>query len=220
MKKNLLDMAMDLSEILPTDEVKPDDKENADKSVQVKQTINKHVMRRVLSEIKLEKELPWHFERGVSYHCISFGDVDSLTYMRVIVKQQKIKYALLSTWVMASEDISEIKRWLERGYIGRCDFYISEIFKSSYYKQWEELTVLCKMLGGRVCMARNHSKVMVLFGERFDAVIESSANVNTNPRIENTVITFDSELARWYKNFFDGLISFERNFDDVKPIEV
>lgn len=220
MKKNLLDMAMDLSEILPTDEVKPDEKENPDKSVQVKQTINKHVMRRVLSELALEKELPWHFEQGVSYHCISFGDVDSLTYMRVIVKQQKIKYALISTWCMASEDIAEIKSWLERGYIGRCDFYIGEIFKSSYYKQHEELTALCKELGGRVCMARNHSKVMVLLGERFDCVVESSANVNTNPRIENCVITVDSDLAHWYKNFFDGIKSFERNFDDVKPMEV
>lgn len=69
-------------------------------------------------------------------------------------------------------------------------------------------------------MARNHSKVMVLFGEKFDAVIESSANVNTNPRIENTVITVDSELALWYKNFFDGIKSFERNFDDIKPFDL
>ena len=219
MKKDFFDIAMDFSEILPADE-KPKANESSDKSVQVKQTINKHVMRRVLSELALEKELPWHFEQGVSYHCISFGDVDSLTYMRAIVKQQKIKYALVSTWCTASEDIEEIGSWIERGYIGRCDFYIGEIFKTSYYKQWEELTALCKKLGGRVCMARNHSKVMVLFGEKFSAVIESSANVNTNPRIENTVITVDGELAQWYKNFFDGLISFERNFDGVKPMEV
>lgn len=224
MSKDLFDIAMDFSELLPTNDDKAEkDKEiriNPDKSVQVKQSVNKHVMRRVLSELKLEKELPWHFEQGVSYHCISFGDVDSLTYMRTIIKQQKIKYALLSTWCMASEDIAEIKSWLERGYIGRCDFYIGEIFKSSYYKQWEELTALCKQLGGRVCMARNHSKVMVLFGEKFDAVVESSANVNTNPRIENTVITVDSELAHWYKDFYDGIISFERNFDDIKPMEI
>ena len=58
---------------------------------------------------------------------------------------------------------------------------------------------------------------MVLIGEKFSAVVESSANVNTNPRIENAVITVDSELADWYKNFFDGIVSFERNFDDVTP---
>ena len=121
---------------------------------------------------------------------------------------------------MASEDIREIRSWIEQGYIGRCDFYIGEIFKASYYKQYEELTDLCKKLGGRVCMFRNHAKVMVALGERFDAVIESSANVNTNPRTEQTIVTVDTELALWYKNFFDGIKSFERNFDDVEPFNI
>ena len=190
---------------------------NVDKHIQVKQTINRHKMRRVLSELALEKELPWHFEQGITYHCISFGDCDSLTFLRVIVKQQKIKYALLSSWCMASEDVAEIRSWVERGYIGRIDFYIGEIFKASYYKQYEELIALCKELGGRVCMFRNHAKVIVALGERFDAVIESSANVNTNPRTEQTCVTVDTELAIWYKNFFDGVKSFERNFDDIEP---
>ena len=218
MAKKLLDLASDLSCLFPNSEVaesKPDEELNAGKSVQVMKTENRHAMRRVHSELALEKELPWHFEQGVSYHCISFGDVDSLTYMRVIVKQQRIKYALLSTWCMASEDIAEIRSWIERGYIGRVDFYVGEIFKASYYRQYEELQDLCKTLGGRVAICRNHSKVMVLIGEKWDAVIETSANVNTNPRIENAVITTDSQLAHWYKDFFDGIKSFERNFDNV-----
>lgn len=217
MPNDLLDMAMDFSEILPAEDANKEGKKNPDEYAQVKQTINRHEMRRVLSELALEKELPWHFEQGVSYHCISFGDVDALTYLRCIVKQQKIRYALLSSWCMASEDISEIRTWIERGYIGRMDFYIGEIFKASYYKQYQELISLCKELGGRVAMFRNHSKVIAVLGERFDAVIESSANVNTNPRTEQTVITVDSGLAHWYKDFFDGIKSFERDFDEVEP---
>ncbi len=174
-------------------------------------------MSRVLSELALEKELPWHFAQGVSYHCLSWGDVDSLTYFRVIVKQQHIKYALISTWCMASEDIDEIRSWIEKGYIDRVDFYVGEIFKASYLKQYNELINLCRELGGRVVMFRNHSKIMAIFGDKFDAVIESSANVNTNPRTEQACITIDSELAQWYKEIFDGVYSFERNFDDVKP---
>ena len=219
-EKSFFNLATDLSCLLPKAEstkAESTDELNADKSVQVKATENKQQMRRIRSELALEKELPWHFEQGVSYHCISFGDVDALTYMRVIVKQQKIRYALLSTWCMASEDISEIRSWLERGYIGRCDFYVGEIFKASYFKQYQELIALCKTLGGRVALCRNHAKIMVLFGEHFDAVIESSANVNTNPRIEQACITVNSELANWYKDFFDGIKSFERNFDEVQP---
>ena len=216
MANDIFDMAMDFSEILPEDEREEENK-TVDKKVQVKETVNRYVIHRVLSELALEKELPWHFEQGVSYHCISHGDVDALTYMRVIVKQQRIKYALVSTWCIASEDIAEIRSWIERGYIGRCDFYVGEIFKASYYKQYQELIALCKELGGRIAICRNHAKIMVLLGERFDAVVESSANVNTNPRIEQACITVDSELAHWYKDFFDGIISFERNFDEVKP---
>ena len=95
MKKNLWSLATDLTSLLPKREEpkaeepkEPEEPENlnAGKSVQVKKTVNRHAMRRVLSELALEKELPWHFEQGVSYHCISFGDVDSTTYLRCIVK--------------------------------------------------------------------------------------------------------------------------------------
>ena len=213
------DMMTDLTDIFSEQENQTQAPEQK-LSVKVKETVNRHEIRRVLSELALEKELPWHFQKGVTYHCISFGDVDSLTYMRVIVKQQKIKYALISTWCMATEDINEIRNWIERGYIGRVDFYIGEIFKSSYRPQYDLLIKFCKELGGRVCMFRNHSKIMVLIGEKFDAVIEGSANVNTNPRTEQCAITVDSDLALWYKNFFDGIISFERDFDDVKPMVI
>lgn len=33
----------------------------------------------------------------------------------------------------------------------------------------------------------------------------SSANINTNPRIEQAVITVDREVADFYKAFFDEL---------------
>ena len=60
-------------------------------TVKVIEINNPHLRRRVTSELALEKELTWHFEKGISYHCFSWGDVDSLTYLRVIVKQQKLK---------------------------------------------------------------------------------------------------------------------------------
>ena len=44
--------------------------------IKVKKTMTPHQARRINSELALEKSLPWHFEPGVAYHCISFGDVD------------------------------------------------------------------------------------------------------------------------------------------------
>lgn len=184
--------------------------------VKVKKTMTPHQARRINSELALEKSLPWHFEPGTAYHCISFGDVDSLTYLRVIVKQERIRYAVISTWCMAAEDIKEIDSWLEAGYIKRIDFFFGEIFRGTYLKEYNMMKDLCRRHGCKMSIFRNHSKVMLVYGDRFNAVIESSANVNTNPRTEQTCITLDDDLCDFYLEFFNGIISFEREFDYVE----
>ena len=187
----------------------------------VKRKITRHTVSRLLSEIALEENLPFHFEKGVTYHCISNGDIDSLSYMRFVIRQQKINYALLSTWSMAMPDVKEINSWLEKGIIKRCGFYVGENLKyPSNYPTYKMLIDTCKKFGGRVCLLNNHSKTAVFFGERFNVVIESSANINGNPRIEETIITMDTELALFYKKFWDEQISFDHDFDDVKPMEL
>jgi hypothetical protein len=62
---------------------------------------------------------------------------------------------------------------------------------------------------------RNHAKIMAVVGERFDCLIESSANVNTNPRSENTVITVDRQLVADYVELFNGIKSFDRATEDA-----
>ena len=216
-KNRLSDFTMDFAEVAPTmfeDGVELD----TEVSLRVLANMTGHKMRRIQSEMAMEQELPWHWEPGVSYHCISSGDVDGLTYFRAAVKQQKIRYALLATWSMAAEDIRELRHWVNHGYIGRLDVYVGEMFLSSGRAlERRELINLCRDSGGRLVIFRTHSKIMVVFGEKFDCVIEGSANINTNPRTEQMVITVDSDLAKFYKEYFDGVQSFERNFDEVKP---
>ena len=208
---------MDFAEVVPTmfeDGVELD----TEISLRVLANMTGHKMRRIQSEMALEQELPWHWEPNVSYHCISTGDVDGLTYFRAAVKQQKIKYALLATWSMAAEDIRELHHWVNRGYIGRLDVYVGEMFLSSGRAlERRELINLCRESGGRLVIFRTHAKVIAIFGEKFDCAIAGSANINTNPRVEEMIITVDSALAKFYKEFFDEIKSFERNFDEVKP---
>lgn len=199
--------------------VKPDPDDPMYEVVKVKKTMTTHQARRINSELALEQSLPWHFEKGVTYHCVSFGDVDSLTYLRVIVKQQHVRYAIISTWCMAAEDIKEVDSWLDAGYIDRIDFFCGEIFRGTYLKEYTAMKELCRKHGCKMSIFRNHSKVMVVYGEHFNAVIESSANVNTNPRTEQTAITLDDGLCDFYLEFFNGIISFEREFDHVEKWE-
>ena len=183
-------------------------------------THSRQFYRRYTSERKLEETLDWEFTPGSAYHVISGGDIDSLTFLKLILRQQPLNYLSLSTWCMALQDIEELERYIKLGRIKRLDSYVGEIFKGSYGNEYRQLCDLHKRYGGRAAIFRNHAKVFCGFGNRFDFVIESSANINTNPRAENTVITIDKGLAYFYKDYFDGIISFERNFDDWTPSRI
>lgn len=182
---------------------------------------HRNIARKLASEAALEAALPkWQFEEGDSFHCFSFGDVDSLTFFKMILRQQNIKYCALSTWCMASEDVNDLRRWHRTGLIGRVDFYLGEIFKGSYPEVYDEVQDFIKEESGRLCIFRNHSKVMAIKGERFDFLIESSANINTNPRSENTVITIDSGLVDEYIKLFGEIIPFNRTDYGAEPYRV
>lgn len=183
-------------------------------------THEKQFYRRFTSERNLQDCVDWTFQEGCAYHVISGGDIDSLSFLAHILRQQRLSYLLMSTWCMALQDIEELDRYFERGRILRMDSYVGEIFKNSYSNEYDRLCDMHRRRGGRVAMFRNHSKNFAGFGKAlggFDFVIESSANVNTNPRTENTVITINGDLARFYKDFFDGINSFARDFDDWAP---
>lgn len=172
--------------------------------------VERHFMKRFKSEAAIAESLDWHFEDGCSYHCISHGNVDSLSYLMHVLRQEKLKYCIVSTWCMAMTDAELFHKRISDGLIGRVDFYCGEIFTGSYGPIYQYILEECLTKNARCAIARNHSKVIVCFGERFDCVIESSANLDTNPRIEQTTITVSTELARFYKEFFDGITPFNR----------
>jgi len=173
---------------------------------------SKHLFHRLNSERMIEDILPLSVEPGDCYHVISGGDVDSFSYLMWILRMQKVKKLLCSTWCIAKVDIQEYHRQITLGRIGHLDFYVGEILPGSFPDEYHELGEVCRESGGRIAVFRNHSKVMAGYGEKFDFAIESSANINTNPRTENTVVTIDSGIAKFYFDFYDAVISFDKEW--------
>lgn len=212
-----LDFSLDGIETIESPEkVKPDEKQAAVH----RRAGHRHLTRKAASEQALLNTLNWHFEPGECYHCFSFGDVDSISYFKHVLRQQRVKYLALSTWCMAAEDVKDLRDWWKRGMIGRVDFYVGEIFQGSYSEVYDMICAFARECGGRVVVFRNHAKVMAVVGERFDCLIESSANVNTNPRSENTVLTVDSTLVADYVKLFNGIVPFNREFRDAPVYEI
>lgn len=171
---------------------------------------NRNIYRKAFSETQLLDAVGFDFQDGQSYHCITAGDVDSLSFLKVVIRQQPLDYCLFSTWCMAADDILQFDEWLSDKKIIKLDAYLGEIFPGSYRFEWQSLNnIFAKHKCGRIAFFKNHSKIYAGYGPKFAFGIETSANINTNPRTENGCITIGNDIYNFYRNYFDGIVSFK-----------
>ena len=171
---------------------------------------NRNMYRRAYGEtVLLDITEDDNFKDGDCYNYITGGDVDGLSFLRLILRKQNIKHLLFSTWCMASEDIYELEEWLEEGKIKKIDAYVGEIFPGTYKLEYAFLKRVINKYGGDVCVFKNHSKIFAGEGDDFSFGIQSSANINTNPRTENACIQIGEDIYNFYNDYFKGVNSFE-----------
>jgi hypothetical protein len=192
------------------------DTENKQRARAIRTKSSRNI-RRIKSEQVLHEILPAQIESGEAWHILSGGDIDSLSFMSHLINNASMDYAFFSTWCMAMPDVEQIGEWLKTGQVKRIDAYVGEIFPNQYPIEHEALCAIMRRHNGRVCVFKNHSKIFGCKSGDKAWVVESSANINTNPRTENTVITADAALYEHHKAFFDGVKSFNRDFDNWKP---
>lgn len=107
--------------------------------------------RKAQSEKALEDVIHrWSFQEGDCYHCFTFGDVDFITFVKFIIRQQYTPYIAMSSWVISGEDILDLQNWHRRGLIGRVDLFVGEIFERSYPDAYKVALELVSECGGRI----------------------------------------------------------------------
>lgn len=171
---------------------------------------HKAITRRVKNDEMLAKLMPARVEPGESWHILSTGDVDVLSFTRYLLKGYgHFDSCVMSTWRINTADIEEIARWIDAGLIGEWHLIIDRRFERLAPDSYAAVMELNKAYDGAVTvsMALNHSKLTLLSNAEQDVrlVIESSANVNTNHRLENTAIHADHGLHDFYAKALNGI---------------
>lgn len=163
-------------------------------------------LRRANSEATLAQVLPSPIQPGTSCHCISSGDVDALSYIAHIAKQHtRLDELLLSTWCLALPDVQWLAEQQKARRIGRLRFYCGEILRATYPDTYDAICQLERAGKATLAISRNHAKVTLIKAGKARYTIESSANANTNPRIEQTAIHTDPDLHAFYDAFFTAI---------------
>lgn len=170
----------------------------------------KYLYRRAFSEMELLDSLQapgFRFRKGMCYNFLTRGDVDALSFFKAVVRQQHIFDVVVATWCVDMNDILTIRKWILDGRIDRMDLFLGEIYRTGRhgFEVHDFEKALEGLDGVTVTVARNHSKVFAGHGCDFDFVIQTSANINTNPRIESACILIPDdggELVNFYLDFY------------------
>lgn len=140
-------------------------------------------------------------ERGKSYHILTGGNVDLLAHLMWLqLHWKRFKRLFLSCWAISAADILILKQKLESGEIGGLELLIGDIFPSKYKMEWAKLMEMHEAgIIKTIYKSAIHSKVMLLEAENGDKiVVESSANCNMNPRIEQSCVMLSDKLFDFY----------------------
>lgn len=163
---------------------------------------------RCTREAHLKKIFPDAIEPDHSYHFITGGDIDALSYPGVLIeKYTRFEESYWSTWTMSRVDVETLAGWLQNDQLGGVNVFTGEYFFRRETAVYATLLEMIKKHGGRLRTFKNHCKVILLKNEEKGLwlVIEGSANFTTNPRAEQTVINNSRELYEFYAAWFNEL---------------
>jgi hypothetical protein len=163
---------------------------------------------RVAREENLRKIFPAMIESGHSYHFLTAGDIDALSFLSVLLERyERFPKFYASTWTMSHADCRLIESYLEARRLGELNILTGEYFASRETSVYATLVGVISKFNGRLKKFMNHAKLICLADPARDLFIicEGSANFTTNPRTEQTTLTASKELFDFYAAWFERL---------------
>jgi len=111
----------------------------------------------------------------------------------------------ISTWTAASADLTRIHELIGGGKILSTRWLVD----FSFQRRAPALASQLREQFGcdAVRVSKNHAKLAILKNDAWDLVIQTSMNLNTNPRFENFHAAHDPELAAFYRSILDEIWS-------------
>lgn len=132
---------------------------------------------------------------------ISTGGFSSICFILFVAEIAKIKELHVSTFAVGKKEILTLHSLRKAGRLDKCTFQTFTLMKDGNTKQyWEIFQQICEANNWRILNKRNHSKVILLDTDAGKFVIETSSNLNENPKIEQFSFEADAALYDFYLN--------------------
>ena len=150
---------------------------------------------------------------GKSYHIITGGAIDLICHLYWLMRHwTHMKKVLISAWAISGRDILFLEKLLKDGQIDRVELLVGDIFPTKYKMEWKKLMEIYDSGGiSAVYKSTIHSKLLLMEADDgTKLVIESSANCNMNPRVEQSCVTVSEKLYDFYFTYLHEMFDEEQ----------
>lgn len=157
---------------------------------------------------QLKTALPQMPTKNESYRMLSVkGGFSSISLIAHIAQTEKIESLYVSTFRVGVRQFEVLMDLRRKGLLESVSIITSGL-QGENQKNYDYLTPVldgCKKNGWRICELNNHSKVILAKTKNGNYVIETSSNLNENPKIEQFIVENDEGLFDWYRDFFEAV---------------
>lgn len=164
----------------------------------------------IMRENAIIEDLTPKLPEDESFVYITSGGFSSIAFIVWIAGQTRIKSLFASTLRVGVRQAQMLDGLRNDGRLDKVNLLVGGAMKDNCehnrgYGYLEQITDIFNANGWTVNMYNNHSKVMLFDTDAGKFVIESSSNLNENPKVEQFRLEKSAELFDFYSSFFRGI---------------
>lgn len=152
---------------------------------------------------RLNQELSTLPDATECFKMISDGSFSTICFISAVAMKTKISSLYVSTFAIGKKEMLALKALSDKGRLGYVYFLFQKRlmdYKNGYTDLFEKILSEKKWEYGD---SLNHSKVLLFDTDCGKYVLETSSNLNENPRVEQFSFEKDDKLYKFYmKNLF------------------
>jgi hypothetical protein len=146
---------------------------------------------------------------GMNNGSFSFGDI-----IEYVLSKTGPAHALISTWVASQAATTKVCQFLNDNRFLSVRFLVDRMFSESRKPVYDYIVENFGLDAIRT--SRCHTKFCVLYNDDWSVVIETSANLNKNLRLEGFRITESEDFCGFFRDMFDDFFNVIAPSDNTK----
>lgn len=144
---------------------------------------------------------------GVTWHAISNSRFNFWSFVPSVIAYlgNYTNSLYCATWTTNNLNTRHLIELFDAGRIGEVTFVVGKYFQTREQAVYNYLATNLLERNQRLVVGEHHLKVLLLQNEGNFIVVESSANLTSNPRTEQFTYSNDENLFHFYQEWFESV---------------